>query len=111
MSERNVRQDAITNSEVAKYRKKKNSSKSRSNNKADHKHELTKCLFQSESRLYLGSYCKHCGKINNWVTPTEKFGDGRYASLSTEEILNRFTELEIIEVDDLWNEKFIPILV
>lgn len=64
--------------EVAKYRKKKNNS-SRSEKKADHKHEYKDCIisytYNWADRYFAhrGQYCVACGKINGHRSTIDRF--------------------------------------
>lgn len=108
----------IKDEEIGKYKKRTDSNVSKANRKAKHKHTNIKCLFYIKSRDMVGrpyerycpaSYCNICGKVKNvWFFETKKVEDGYYKSLSNKEILEKYKDLDIIEVSDLFI-KYIPI--
>lgn len=96
--------------EAPKYHKKKGSSKSKSYNKSDHKHNYTDVLFIESGKPHKGSYCKECGKI--WTINTfevDKKDDDLNHALTSAEIFEKYKHLEQIKIDSLW-QKYVPII-
>lgn len=97
------------NDDTPKYRKKKDSSKSKIKNRANHKHDYIDAVFYTEGWIpMIGTYCKICGKVY-----TVKFLTGLdFSSKHREENLNNFCEkygdLEFIELETVY-PKYIPI--
>lgn len=95
--------------EIPKYRKKK-SSKSKSENKSDHKHQYDDYLLvDAENRPYKAKYCIICGRINNVKTfETEKIDDGHFRMLDYNEVFQKYKDLKQFQVKDMW-DKYISI--
>ena len=92
-------------SDIAKYRKKKDSSTSKSKAKSNHKHEYADCLFIENGRPDRGIYCKLCGKIGNvWFHETERLDNGMYRVLDDAEVFERHKNLEQIQIDSIWQK-------
>ena len=98
--------------EIPKYRKKKQSSKSKSFEKSKHKHEYVDCLLVYKVKPYKANYCKICGKIGDLrfaeTEKVERNGELYHRVLGKEEVFSKYKDLECIEVDDIW-DKYIPI--
>lgn len=96
--------------EVGKYRKKKKSSTSKSSEKSKHKHLYKKCLFKTKDYDPMsGSYCEICGKIGELhFFETISVSSNACRLLDGNEILEKYKDLEIIEVKNIW-QKYIPI--
>ena len=98
--------------DIPKYIKKKESSTSKSNIKSKHKHEYVDCLLVASggAHPYPASYCKICGKINHSspLEVCEKTESGYRRLLSSEEILEKYKDLERIEIDSYW-QKYVPV--
>ena len=65
--------------DIPKYKKKKNSTISKSLDKSKHKHEYVDCLLIVGNRKYpyKAAYCKVCGKIGDMhLFETEKTDNG-----------------------------------
>lgn len=99
----------MDNSEIPKYRKKKQS-KSKSANKSDHKHQYENCLLvDDENRPHKAEYCKICGKINNVKAfETERIDGGRFRMLTDDEVFQKYKDLEQFQVKDMW-DKYVSI--
>ena len=95
--------------EVPKYRKKK-TSKSKSENKSDHKHQYDDCLLvDAENRPYKAKYCIICGKINNVKTfETDRFDGGLFRMLTYDEVFQKYKGLKQFQVKDMW-DKYVSI--
>lgn len=91
--------------EIPKYRKKK-PSKSKSASKSNHKHQYEDCLLvDEENRPHKAQYCKICGKINNIkVFETERDDKGFYKMLTSDEVFQKYKDLEQFQVKDIWNK-------
>lgn len=98
----------IYEDEVGKYVKKKRSNKSKSRDKSKHKHDYSKkCLVEMNMIIYLTEYCSICGKIKDLVIPTGTGIDGKHYMLSREEILNKYSKLDLIHLD--YGVQYVPI--
>ncbi len=95
--------------EIPKYRKKK-SSKSKSANKSDHKHQYKDCLLvDEENRPHKAQYCKICGKINNIIFFETERVDERFRRMLTDnEVLQKYKDLEQFQVKSMW-DKYVTI--
>ena len=95
--------------EISKYRKKK-SSKSKSANKSDHKHQYEDCLLvDEENHPHKAQYCKICGKINNIIFfETEREDGGRFRMLTYDEVFQKYKGLKQFQVKDMW-DKYVTI--
>lgn len=95
--------------DIPKYRKKK-SSKSKSANKSNHKHQYEDCLLvDEENRPHKAQYCKICGKINNVkVFETEREDGGFYRMLTYDEVFHKYKSLKQFQVKDIW-DKYVTI--
>lgn len=98
--------------DIPKYRKKKESSTSKSNIKSEHKHNYSKkCLLitKDSKRPYYATYCSVCGKIENVsFFESVKEDGGHYRALNTDEIYEKYKDLEKIYVNNIW-QKYVPI--
>lgn len=92
--------------EVPKYIKKKESSISKSKKKSKHKHEYVNCLLVKDNdRPYKATYCKICGKIGNInFFETERTENGYFRILDTDEVFEKYKDLEKIYIDDVWQQ-------
>ena len=92
--------------EIPKYIKKKKSSVSKSKVKSKHKHEYVDCLLiKDNDRPYKAKYCKICGKIGDIkFFETEQTEDGYYRVLDTDEVFEKYKDLEIIHIEDIWQK-------
>lgn len=87
----------ITN-EVPKYRKKK---QSKSDNRADHRHEYSDCLLIVDSKPYKAKYCTACGKISNlYFGITESKGKFRRI-LDSDEVFEKYKGLPQFTVSSI----------
>ena len=96
---------------VPKYRKKKESNTSKSNKKANHKHEFIDCLLIDEkhNNPHKSSYCKICGKIDGvCLLETEKTNSGYRKMLSNEEIFEKYKDLPQFRVNSVF-DKYVSI--
>ena len=97
--------------DIPKYKKKKNSTISKSLDKSKHKHEYVDCLLIVGNRKYpyKAAYCKVCGKIGDMhLFETEKTDNGTYRQLDYDEVYEKYKKLEKIHIDDIF-QKYIPI--
>lgn len=94
--------------EIPKYIKKKESSVSKSKVKSKHKHKYVDCLLTKDKdndRPYKAKYCKICGKIGDIkFFETEQTEDGYYRVLDTDEVFEKYKDLEIIHIEDIWQK-------
>ena len=98
----------MIDNEIPKYRKKKQSSTSKSGTKSKHKHEYKEVLLIHNDRPHRATVCKICGKIGNLhFFETEKCEFG-YRSLDSDEVFEKYKHLENIVIDDIW-QKYVPI--
>ena len=96
--------------EIPKRRKKKESSVSKSINKAKHKHEYKDCLFIEENHVHKGAYCTICGKVKqfDFFAGVEKTTGG-WLMLTSEELFEKYSDLEKIKVDKYFRTKYIDL--
>ncbi|MBE5850917.1 MAG: hypothetical protein E7298_12425 [Lachnospiraceae bacterium] len=87
--------------EIPKYKKKTKSSISKTECKADHKHQYRKCLLIYEEHPYLAHYCTSCGKVRNWSKCIQKSENG-YRELRDDEVYELYKDLIQVRVDDLY---------
>lgn len=111
--------------EIPKYKKKRQSSTSKSYNKSNHKHNHDgMCIAKyppfiqgGNHHMTLTTYCTECGRIIDSIAPTvnedftNKNGEviKRNRLLSREEILEKYKQLEIVEMSEHF-QKYIPIV-
>ena len=88
------------------YKKKKQSSIFKSKEKSKHKHEYVDCLLIDRNNCpHRSEYCKICGKIRNInFFEVEITEDGYYRVLDTDEIFDKYKDLEKFYVDDIWQK-------
>ena len=87
--------------EIPKHRKKKQSSISKSSTKSKHKHEYKEVLLIHNNRPHWATVCKICGKIGDLhFYETERTEQGYYKSLDTDEVYEKYKDLENIIIDD-----------
>lgn len=99
----------MLDNEIPKHRKKKPSSISKSNTKSKHKHEYIECLLIENNRPHRATYCKICGKIGDIkFFETKSYKDGRCVMLNSDEVLEKYKNLEKMEVQDIF-QKYVPI--
>ena len=97
------------NNEIPKHRKKKQSSTSKSNTKSKHKHEYKEVLLIHNNRPHWATICKICGKIDDLhFFETEKAEQGYYRSLDSDEVFEKYKDLEKIVIEDIW-QKYVSI--
>ena len=97
--------------DIPKHRKRKESSTSKSKVKSNHKHEYVDCLLVvgENRRPHKATYCKICGKIGDLAFfDTVPCGNGFSRILDTDEVYEKYKDLEKIYVDDIW-QKYVPI--
>lgn len=93
-------------SDVARYKKKKDSDKSKSNKKSRHKHLYKEVLIEStvgtpgKERIHysLGRVCEICGicKIDNYFI-TKRTGAMAYLVLDPDEVREMYKHLDIVK--------------
>ena len=107
----------VSNEEIGKYKKKKNSGASKSNKKSKHKHIYEECLFSTkfystlEDCILHGSYCTICGKISKRgyrLREVVKTGEHSTRFMTNEEVLEKYKGLPIIHLDDYF-QKYAPV--
>lgn len=94
----------ITENEIPKYIKQKESNISKSNRKSKHKHQYEECLIQypitfagkSYTKTGLYNYCTICGKIGNRFPETELYE--KY-----------YDNLLVFFVEDIYKEKYVDL--
>lgn len=85
--------------EVGKYRKKTESNVSKSNRKAFHKHQYEPCLLEEyegghfPNRLFKGSYCTICGKIENVWFMDEPENHNNHPVFTVKSIFQKYVSL------------------
>ena len=95
--------------EIPKHRKKKQSSTSKSNTKSKHKHEYKEVLLIHNDRPHWATVYKICGNIGDLhFFEAEKREDGLYRQLDSDEVYEKYNDLENIVIDDIW-QKYVPI--
>lgn len=98
--------------DIPKHIKKKDSSVSKSQVKANHKHQYEDVLFVDKEyrHLHKGTCCSICGKVGDMkMHDTEKLEDGRYRALSNSEMKEKYegSSLPRIEIETVF-EKYAP---
>ena len=96
--------------EIPKHKKKVN----KTVKKSKHKHTYVDCLIyhiKDNHRYYFKStYCSICGKIGDKTMETEKIEGSSYSKiLSNDELIKKYDNIEHIEVEDIYNVKYVPI--
>ena len=108
----------ITENEIPKYLKQKESNISKSNRKSKHKHQYEECLIQynlpRSIRIHtsLHTYCNICGKIN------ERFKENKsivkdyigkcYSRITDEELYKKYhNKIPVFFVEDIYKEKYV----
>ena len=91
--------------EIPKYKKKKQSSVSKSERKSDHKHEYADCLLiDNENRHTKAQYCTICGKINDMqFFETVRVEQG-YRMLDSDEVYQKYKDLPQFMVNSVWDK-------
>lgn len=96
--QRKVENDA---EDVPKYKKKSESTISKSFVKTKHKHVYKDCLFvDKKERCQKGMYCTICGKVGEISLGIEKIGGNR-VKLTDKEIYERYKYLEQVNVEGI----------
>lgn len=97
----------IMNNEISNGRKR---SKPKKHKKADHKHNYIEVILREEKtnpvtgkknyRAMLGEKCTICSqiKVKNWLL-SERLEDGYYKLLNYKEIVEKYKDLEIIDIE------------
>lgn len=95
--------------EIPKYQKR---STRQPPKKSKHKHLYKDCLLKSkEGRFHKSEYCSICGKIGEtWFFETKPSETGRSVILTQEELYEKYKNLEIFNVDSLW-DKYVAITI
>lgn len=94
----------IYNDHETKYRKKRNKKRVK---KADHKHTYKECLFfvNKCGDYHRGSYCTICNKIGDMkLLESISIGNGFSRILKNSEILSKYNDYEIINIEDLFQK-------
>lgn len=103
--------DNTDSSEIATYKRKKDSNISKSSRKSKHKHIYKQVLLRTTNKfngkqieiIHLGRICTVCNKkhIDKYFI-TKKTDNGTYLVLENDEILKMYADLEIIDTEDKW---------
>lgn len=108
----------ITNSEIPKYLKQKESNVSKAKKKSKHKHQYEECLIQYNMKIglinksttlitSLGSYCTICGKIGDRRTVDTPIGKC-YQMIPDEELYEKYHDkMPVFFVEDYWNDGYV----
>ena len=90
---------------ISRHQKKKDSSVSKSNVKSKHKHEYVECLFINNGTPHRGTHCKICGKIGEvrWFE-TEKLDNGMWKQIDYDEVYEKYSHMEKIEIEDMFQK-------
>lgn len=118
----------ITDSEIPKYLKQKESNVSKAKKKSKHKHQYEECLIQYDSSIRKGhmitslsSYCTICGKIGDRFKEDKSIVKdyrrtvdtpiGRwYQVMTSEELYERYYDkLPVFFVEDIYKEKYVDL--
>ena len=95
--------------DIRKHCKHKHSSTSKSSTKSKHKHEYKEVLLIHNDRPHWATVCKICGKIGDLhFFETERTEQGYYRSLDTNEVYEKYKDLENIVIDDIW-QKYVSV--
>lgn len=95
--------------EIAPYKRKKESTTSKSSKKSKHKHEYKKCLLRTDFEfngknkkvLHVGRVCTICGKTHiDQYFVSKKTEDRLYLMLDYDEIIDEYPDLEIIDIEE-----------
>ena len=117
----------ITENEIPKYLKQKESNISKSNRKSKHKHQYEECLIQYRSTFEektclntgLYTYCTICGKINerfkenksivkDYIRTVDTSIGKCYSRISDEELYEKYHyKLPVFFVEDIYKEKYV----
>lgn len=116
----------ITDSEIPKYLKQKESNVSKAKKKSKHKHQYEECLIQYDSSIRKGhmitslsSYCTICGKIGDRFKEDKSIVKdyrrtvdtpiGRwYQVMTSEELYERYHDrLSVFFVKDYWKNGYV----
>ena len=105
--------------EIPKYKKKKQSSTSKSFDKSKHKHDYSKqCIAKmppfiqgGKPIINVAKYCSVCGKIGESYVPIVEDENAMFKRryMSNEEILATYPNLDIVELEEHF-QKYIPIV-
>ena len=95
--------------EIPNHRKQTHSSTSKSRIKSKHKHEYKEVLLIHNNRPHWATVCNICGKIGDLhFFEGEKTEEGYYRSIDTDEVFEKYKDLENIVIEDIW-QKYVPI--
>ena len=116
----------ITDSEIPKYLKQKESNVSKAKKKSKHKHQYEECLIQYDSSIRKGhmitslsSYCTICGKIGDRFKEDKSIVKdyrrtvdtpiGRwYQVMTSEELYETYHDrLSVFFVEDYWKDGYV----
>ena len=99
----------MIDNEIPKHRKKKQSSTSKSSTKSKHKHEYKEVLLIHNNRPHWATLRTIRGKTGDFhYFGTEKRAPRYYRSLDSDEVFEKYNNLENIVIDDIW-QKYVPI--
>ena len=98
------------NDEIPKYKKKSNK---KTVSKSKHKHIYKDCLLKEDrtNSLLLSKYCTICGKVGDieFFVSERIEGTKYYRVLSDKELLEKYSDYEVKEIDDIFKTKKIDI--
>lgn len=92
--------------EITKNKRKEYNKKTKSNDK--HLYKL--CLIREKlsNRYFLAEYCILSGEICEfWLFGNETVEDGHYRVLFQNELLEKYKNIEVREVEDIFKDNFI----
>lgn len=101
--------DIVESEDITPHRRKKKSNVSKAVKKSNHKHEYRKCLLKVTNdvngkqldSLYLGRICNVCERIRiDSYFVTRRTSEGTYLVLNYDEILAKYTNLEVIPFEE-----------
>lgn len=118
----------ITDSEIPKYLKQKESNVSKAKKKSKHKHQYEECLIQYDSSIRKGhmitslsSYCTICGKLGDRFKEDKSIVKDYRRTIDTstgilhqvmtsEELYERYYDkLPVFFVEDIYKEKYVDL--
>lgn len=98
------------NDEIPKYKKKSNK---KTVSKSKHKHTYKGCLLKEDrtNSYLLSEYCTICGKLGDtqFIVTERIEGTKYYRVLSDKELLEKYSDYEVKEIDDIFKTKKIDI--
>lgn len=93
-----------TDNEIPKYKKKS----TKTVKKSKHKHTYKNCLIYDKNlkQHFVGEYCTVCNKIGSFkMSDTASHGNNYSRILSEEELVEKYKDYEVREVNDIFKDK------